>query len=75
MTASDALCPTAGCSPCLLLCPSDLDTISPEHVAEPTRLLQWAAECVVHGHYPASRELKLAFQLVPLPVSQLGVAQ
>lgn len=31
-------------------------------------MLQWVAECVLDGHYPLSRELKMAFQLVPLPV-------
>lgn len=37
-------------------------------------LLQWVAECVLNGHYPLSRELKMAFQLVPLPVSILDTA-
>lgn len=32
---------------------------------------QWVAECVLNGHYPLSRELKMAFQLVPLPGSGL----
>lgn len=31
--------------------------------------MQWVADCVLHGQFPASRELKMAFQLLPLPVS------
>lgn len=35
----------------------------------PARLLmQWVADCVLHGQFPVSRELKMAFQLLPLPV-------
>jgi WD repeat-containing protein 48 len=32
---------------------------------------QWVADCVLHGHFPVSRELKMAFQLLPLPGSGL----
>ncbi|KAL4423890.1 hypothetical protein ABPG75_001191 [Micractinium tetrahymenae] len=32
---------------------------------------QWVAECVLNGHFPLSRELKMAFQLLPLPGSGL----
>lgn len=32
---------------------------------------QWVAECVLKGHFPVSRELKMAFQLLPLPGSAL----
>ena len=32
------------------------------------RVVQWVADCVLHGRYPVSRELKMAFQLAPLPV-------
>lgn len=32
-------------------------------------LPQWVADCVLRGRYPVSRELKMAFQLMPLPVS------
>ncbi|KAI3432393.1 hypothetical protein D9Q98_003949 [Chlorella vulgaris] len=32
---------------------------------------QWVADCVLRGRYPVSRELKMAFQLMPLPGSPL----
>ncbi|PSC73533.1 WD repeat-containing 48 [Micractinium conductrix] len=32
---------------------------------------QWVAECALRGHYPASKDLKMAFQLVPMQGSGL----
>lgn len=35
---------------------------------QPYPALQWVADCVLAGQYSVGRELKMAFQLLPLPV-------
>lgn len=52
---------------CRHQCTLDLEHM---HVTRPS--MQWVADCVLHGQFPVSRELKMAFQLLPLPVSREG---
>ena len=54
---------------CRHQCTPDLEHM---HVTRPS--MQWVADCVLHGQFPVSRELKMAFQLMPLPVSRGGLS-